>query len=598
MASDLHKPESPAADTQDRAASDAGDLKTVLFVDYENARHAADRLFGDRIDNDGYFHPRKLGQLICEQHNRQAEAQGLPQLRLTEVRVYRGQPDPEAEPKRRAEHLARKYAWLDLDDEAHTTVEDCKITVIDPPLHYPRASHPRWAGRTAFEQEIDTQITVDALTMAVQGAFDVAVLFSEDKDFLPVMSELLARYSEGQLPQVHRAGWCRRLVVDDPQTTGGKRWRQNRILDSNDHRLGRLGSKRRSPKHRLWLSHYEVVADQASYLNGWDELERCYDAGDLVRGRVVGCGEHGLYVSVKGAVAFAPRKQLVDEDTRVYDRRTLEFKVIEFDHKTRTAILSERAALRRSAVSRLKKGDSLTVRINKIQSGRVFVEHGGVSWRVPANELSWSQEGGSGGVFSVGQAVRVRVLAARAASEELNLSIRQAAREEWDNLVARLRTEPFVAAEVVGRGASDVGVRIMGTYIHGRIPVSELVDDDDMAVDDVVEEGNLVPVKIVDVNRTQRGERAAGRIKLSVLQARTDAEEAGWEFDSTGRVVHAGGGWDGGAPATQDKATASLQATDAQERKPKPGDAEPSTALGEALLRAGISAKEDSSESE
>lgn len=598
MTSDLRKPELPAADAQDRAAPDAGDLKTVLFVDYENARHAADRLFGDRIDNDGYFHPRKLGQLICEQHNRRAEAQRLPRLRLTEVRVYRGQPNSEAEPKRRAEHLARKYAWLDLDDEAHTAVEDCKVTVIDPPLHYPKASHPRWAGRTAFEQETDTQLTVDALTMAVRGAFDVAVLFSEDRDFLPVMHELLTRYSEGQLPQVHRAGWCRRLAVDELPKTGSKRQRHDLILDSNDHRLRRLGSKRRSLKHRLWLRDYEAVADDTSYLSGWDELEHRYDAGELVHGRVVGCDGRGLYVSVRGAVAFAPRNQLVNEDVHVYSRRTLTFKVIKFDHKTRTAILSERAALRRSVVSRLKRGDFLTVRINKIQSGRVFVKHGGVSWRVPASEVSWRQEGDSGGAFSVGQAVRVRVLAARAASEELNLSIRQAARTDWDDLVAQLRAKSFVAAQVVGRGASEVSVRIMGTHIHGRIPVSELVVADGATVDDVVKEGDLVPVKIVDVDRTQRGERAAGRIKLSVLQARTDAEKAGWKFDSTGRVASVGDDWDGRDLAAQDKTTASLQTADGPEQKPKPGDAEPSTTLGEALMRAGIGAEEGRSESE
>ena len=577
MPLDYHEPD--GAGTQYHTASDVDHLKTVLFVDYENARKNADRLFGDRLDNNGHFHPGELGRLVCEQYNKRPERRGLPPLKLSEVRVYRGLPDQQKESKRHADSLARKYAWLDGD--MFDPVDSPKITVVDPPLHYPKASHPRWAARKAFEQEVDTQLTVDVLTMAVQGKFDVAVLFSEDQDFLPLMHAMLTRYSAELLPQIHRAGWCRRMSQAD-----GRRKRQDLILDEKHHRLRHLGAEERSPIHKLWLNDYKEVADSANYLIGWDELDRCYTEDALVQGRVIGRSEDGLKVKVRGAVAFAPRNQLADADTRKYAQHTpLWFKVIEFDPKQSKAILSERAARKRTVTAELKKGDVVTGRISKIRSDGVFVKYGGVDWRVPNEEVSWSHDTAANDLFRVGQDVRVRVLAARVSSEDLRLSIRQAASQEWDAVVAQLRTAPFVIAEVVGvqskKGVANA--RIEGTRIHGHVSASQLALGVDVNVDAVVEKGDLIPVKVLPIDRGRGGKGAAGRLDLSVVEARSDAEEAEWEFDDIGRVVHVGG--------SPDEARPSFRATDDDpEQQPKPDDAELSTAMEEALTRAGVEA--------
>ena len=468
-------------------------------------------------------------------------------------------------------------------------VGSSQITVVDPPLHYPKASHPRWAARKAFEQEVDTQLTVDVLTMAVQGKFDVAVLFSEDQDFLPLMHAMLTRYSAELLPQIHRAGWCRRVSQAD-----GTRKRQDQILDKEHRRLRLLGAKERSPIHKLWLDDYEEVADSANYLIGWDELERCYTEDTLVQGRVIGRGEDGLKVKVRGAAAFAPRNQLTDTDTRKYMQHTsLWFKVIEFDPKQRKAILSERAARKRIVTAELKKGDVVTGRISKIRSDGVSVKYGGVDWLVSKEEVSWSHDVAANDLFRVGQDVRVRVLAARGSSEELRLSIRQAAPQEWNTVVAQLRTVPFVIAEVVGvqskKGVANA--RIEGTRIHGHVDASQLALGIDVNVDDVVKKGDQIPVKVLSVDRERGGRGAAGRLDLSVVEARSDAEVAGWEFDGVGRVVRVGGGSGESGPAAPGGAGPSLRATDGEvEQQPEPDDTEPSTAIGEALTRAGVEA--------
>lgn len=582
MPLDHHEPD--VARTQDHAASDVDHLKTVLFVDYENARQNAARLFGDRLDNAGHFHPGELGRLVCEQYNKRPERRGLPPLKLSEVRVYRGLPHQQKESKRHADSLARKYAWL--DGNMSDPVDSPKITVIDPPLHYPKASHPRWAERCKpFEQEVDTQLTVDVLAMAAQGEFDVAILFSEDSDFLPLMHAMLTRYSTELLPQIHRAGWCRRVLQAD-----GTQKRQDQILDKKHRRLRHLGAGARSPMHKLWLDDYTVTADSANYLIGWDELERCYTEDALVHGRIVDCSEDGLKVMVRGAVALAPRSQLADADVRKYKRgSSLWFKVIEFDPRQRRAILSERAARKRTAVSGLKKGDVIAGKISKIRSnGSVSVEYGGVSWLIPNREVSWSHDTVVSDMFQVGQDVPMRVLAARAGSADLRLSMRQAASQEWDSVVARLRTEPFVIAEVAGvQSKRVVNARIEGTYVHGHMDVSQLAPGADGSLDDVVRKGDLIPVKILRVDRERSGAGAAGHLVLGAVEDRSAVEEAGWEFDGAWRVVHVGDG--------PDEAEPSARAADGD---PEPGGAEPPTAIEEALTRAFVEVDRGDSERE
>src|SRR3712207_955792 len=67
--------------------------------------------------------------------------------------------------------------------------------------------------------------------------------------------------------------------------------------------------------------------------------------------------------------------------------------------------------------------------------------------------------------------------------------------------------------------------------VEGLIHVSELSDRRIQHPREVVHEGDIVPLKVLRIERDKH------RIALSLRQARDDAERQGWQFDGNGSVI-------------------------------------------------------------
>lgn len=165
--------------------------RTILFVDYQNAyRNALDLFHGGdrgRAGTNGQFRPRALGELICVRYN-ERRPQAEP-LALSAVRVYRGAPASHADPRGFSASRRQTLAW-----------QAAEVDVFQRPLAYDQAT-----GRIRGEKEIDVWLAIDLVAMALDGAYDVAVLFSADRDFRPALRLIRARFASE--PRVDVAAW-------------------------------------------------------------------------------------------------------------------------------------------------------------------------------------------------------------------------------------------------------------------------------------------------------------------------------------------------------------------------------------------------------
>jgi hypothetical protein len=101
--------------------------------------------------------------------------------------------------------------------------EQSGVTVVHRALRYPR----EWPKVPAEEKGIDVSLAVDFVTMAVDGRFDVGIVFSTDTDLCPaleyvvnmpaVRAEVAAWHSSFdrglKIPGVSM--WCHRLERGD-----------------------------------------------------------------------------------------------------------------------------------------------------------------------------------------------------------------------------------------------------------------------------------------------------------------------------------------------------------------------------------------------
>jgi len=187
--------------------------RVIVFIDYQNVHGWARRRFKPVGANpaQGHIDPLRTARHIVGRRNRPSD--------LTQVRVYRGRPNPEHQPGSTRANDRQTAEW-----ERSGLVE-----VIRRNLKYPRD----WPDSPATEKGIDVAIAVDMIRLAHAGAMDVAVLFSSDTDLLPALEALRdldlchvevacwskgnrLRYDGTQLPWCHSISASQYATLEDP----------------------------------------------------------------------------------------------------------------------------------------------------------------------------------------------------------------------------------------------------------------------------------------------------------------------------------------------------------------------------------------------
>jgi small subunit ribosomal protein S1 len=301
-----------------------------------------------------------------------------------------------------------------------------------------------------------------------------------------------------------------------------------------------------SPEGQIILS-----LDRARGERGWRVLQDHLDANEAFEAYITGSNKGGLLVNVEGVNAFVPLSQLVSgpdrgspENTQnalsQWVGKTITLKVIELNRRRNRAILSERAAVQEKRAAEkerllleLQEGDVKTGTVTSIRDFGIFVDIGGADGLVHLSELSWERTPKSPHeLFSVGDEVPVFVLKIDNESKKIALSVRRAQPERWEEIVANYREGQIVPGQVTKLAPFGAFVRLEGP-IEGLIHISELVDRRINHPREVVDEGDVVPVKIVRIEYDRH------RLGLSLRQARDKAEEDGWSFNEAGNVLSA-----------------------------------------------------------
>lgn len=156
--------------------------RVVVFIDYENASRGGHEQFWPpgTPRNCTHFNPTKVSQLLVDRR----EGGG----HLTDVRIYRGRPEPRKEPEAAAATDRQANAWLS---------QGC--TVIRRPLKYYRG----WPDVPPQEKGIDVKLAIDVVRLAYEGKFDVGIVFSCDTDLAPCLETV----SELDMAHVETACW-------------------------------------------------------------------------------------------------------------------------------------------------------------------------------------------------------------------------------------------------------------------------------------------------------------------------------------------------------------------------------------------------------
>ncbi len=289
-----------------------------------------------------------------------------------------------------------------------------------------------------------------------------------------------------------------------------------------------------------------VSLDRARGERGWRILQARFEEGTPFEGEVTGYNKGGLLVNVEGVNAFVPLSQVVgiradqregvDSSLAQMTGKKLQLKVIEINRRRNRVILSERAAVqelrsqrKEKLLAELHEGEIRRGRITSVRPFGVFVDLGGADGLAHLSELTWERGKSPEELYKVGDEVDAYILKIDPETKKIALSLRRAQPERWDEIVDHYRVGQLVPGRITKLVTFGAFARLEGP-VEGLIHVSELSDRRINHPREVVHEGDIVPLKIVRIEREKH------RIGLSLRAARDDAERMGWEFDEQGRV--------------------------------------------------------------
>jgi small subunit ribosomal protein S1 len=274
---------------------------------------------------------------------------------------------------------------------------------------------------------------------------------------------------------------------------------------------------------------------RAQYERAWGTIEKLKEEDGVVTGTVIEVVKGGLILDI-GLRGFLPAS-LVEmrrvRDLQPYVGKELEAKIIELDKNRNNVVLSRRAWLeqtqsevRQNFLTTLQKGQVRSGVVSSIVNFGAFVDLGGVDGLVHVSELSWKHIDHPSEVVEVGQEVTVEVLDVDMDRERVSLSLKATQEDPWQQFARTHQIGQVVPGKVTKLVPFGAFVRV-DEGIEGLVHISELAERHVEIPEQVVQVGNDIFVKVIDIDLERR------RISLSLKQANEGTIGEAVEFDPT-----------------------------------------------------------------
>ena len=199
----------------------------------------------------------------------------------------------------------------------------------------------------------------------------------------------------------------------------------------------------------------------------WAEIEKSFEAGELIEGVITGKVKGGLSCEI-GVTAFLPGSQI---DTRpVRDVSHLidvpqKFKILKMDLKRNNIVVSRRAVLeemhkevREERFLQLSLGDVVDGKIKAITDYGAFVDLGGYDSLLHSSDITYKRIGHPSEVLKIDQQVKVKIIKVDPEKNRVSVGMKQLEDDPWLNVKSKFNVNDKVTGVVTN--VTDYGIFI------------------------------------------------------------------------------------------------------------------------------------------
>ncbi|WP_322173999.1 bifunctional 4-hydroxy-3-methylbut-2-enyl diphosphate reductase/30S ribosomal protein S1 [Acutalibacter caecimuris] len=272
-------------------------------------------------------------------------------------------------------------------------------------------------------------------------------------------------------------------------------------------------------------------------MRGWDDIQAALDSNEVLEGKVIEVVKGGVIVLKDAMRIFVPASQATanrGDDLQALQGQEVRFRIIEVNRQRRRAVGSIRSVLReeRKAAQakfweQVEEGQNYTGKVKSLTNFGAFVDLGGVDGMVHISELSWNRVKHPSEVVKVGDTVDVYVKGLDRENEKISLGYKRPEDNPWVKLEREFPVGTVCEAKIVGMTAFGAFASVI-PGIDGLVHISQIADHRIDKPQDVLKVGDMVKVKITDVDLERHRVSLSIRAVLEDEQAAADeaAEEA------------------------------------------------------------------------
>ena len=250
---------------------------------------------------------------------------------------------------------------------------------------------------------------------------------------------------------------------------------------------------------------------------GMEEIAKAAESGEVVEGDVTEFNKGGVVVNVKGVKVFVPRSQATmrrDEDYTALVGQHVQLVVTECSGRKIVGSINkvtaeQNKAKREEFWANVEVGKTYTGVVKSLTSYGAFVDIGGVDGLCHISELSWNRIKHPSEVVSVGDTIEVYVKDIDTENHKVSLGYKKSEDNPWEQLKNNYPIGSTFHAPVVSLTKFGAFVRIL-PGVDGLVHISEISNDRVEKVSDALKVGDMVDVKLLDVDFDKK------RISLSM----------------------------------------------------------------------------------
>lgn len=244
-----------------------------------------------------------------------------------------------------------------------------------------------------------------------------------------------------------------------------------------------------------------------------EDFSKKVDAGEIFEEKINQINEKGVVVLVNGIRVFIPlslsgiRKA---ENLEQYKGQKIKFKVIEYDSQNRKVIGSNRIIEDEQKQkqetefwSSAEVGKQYKGKVVTISAYGAFVDLGGVQGLLHISEITWKRNAKTEDFFKVGQEINVTIKGIDSETKKIQLAYPEKEANPWDSITEKYNLNDVVNVTVTKFVPFGAFVELE-EGIEGLVHISQISDKRIAKPDDVLEIGEKVDAKIIEIDSEKR----------------------------------------------------------------------------------------------